>query len=327
MTAKHEPTMKTSSITLKSARVSNLLCSDTATSITRSIVSLAIQVLIVLYLVVPPARCQTGAGTALGFDGVNDYVSISNSAALNVFPLTVMGWIRNDDFGPVRGLVNKYAANSFNGYQIYLYEGTLHAWYFRTNGSQVWDGGRGLNGGFLPIFGWSHIAFTVDATGGKLYVNGALRDSRAWTGTAGAPTTTQEVRLGRYENNYYRGSMDEVSIWNVALSWNAIVNAMNRPLAASETGLIAYWRCDEGAGVSTADAVPNRAGNNRGTLIGGTTWEPSGVAIGPIVQTQPLIRQTITGATLGGSVTPQGRPTTMWFEWGTNSSYGNLTTR
>ena len=286
---------------------------------------LAFALLTAHWLVASSSQAQTGAGTALAFDGVNDYVSISNSVALNAFPLTVMGWIRNDEFGPDRGLVNKYAANSFNGYQIYLYEGTLHAWYFRDNTSHVWDGGRGLNGGFLSVFGWSHVAFTVDGAGGKLYVNGVLRDSRAWTGTAGPPTTAQEMRLGRYENNYFRGTMDEVSIWSVALSSNAIVNAMNRPLAASETGLIAYWRCDEGAGISTADAVPNRAGNNRGTLIGGTTWEPSGVAIGPIVQTQPLIRQTITGATLGGSVTPQSRPTTTWFEWGTNTSYGNLT--
>ena len=205
--------------------------------------SLGFVLLNTLMIAIPSARAQTGAGTALAFDGVNDYVSISNSAALNAFPLTVMGWIRNDEFGPDRGLVNKYAANSFNGYQIYLYEGTLHAWYFRDNTSHVWDGGRGLNGGFLSVFGWSHVAFTVDATGGKLYVNGGLRDSRVWTGTAGAPTTAQEMRLGRYENNYFRGSMDEVSIWSVALSSNAIVNAMNRPLVASETGLIAYWRC------------------------------------------------------------------------------------
>ena len=120
--------MKTNYITLKSARVSNLRCNDSGVSIMRCAISLAIQFLIVLYLLVPPARCQTGAGTALGFDGVNDYVSISNSAALNVYPLTVMGWIRNDEYGPDRGLINKYAANSFNGYQIYLYEGTLHAW-------------------------------------------------------------------------------------------------------------------------------------------------------------------------------------------------------
>jgi len=287
----------------------------------------ALVILAMLCLTISPARAQTGAGTALGFDGVNDYVSISNSAALNAFPLTVMGWIRNDEYGPDRGLVNKYAANSFNGYQIYLYEGALHAWYFRTNGSQVWDGARGLSGGFLSVFGLSHVAFTVDATGGKLYVNGVLRDSRAWTGTAGAPTTAQEVRLGRYDNNYYRGSMDEVSIWNVALSSNAIASAMNRRLATNETGLLAYWRFDEPSGIATADAVPNRAGNNLGTLVGGPTRMVSEVLIGPLVYTTLASQQGLTSARLNGTVTALGLDTTAWFEWGATTNYGNLTPR
>jgi hypothetical protein len=284
-------------------------------------------VFLAAFLSIPSSHAQTGAGTALSFDGVNDYVSISNSAALNVFPLTVMGWIRNDEYGPDRGLINKYAANSFNGYQIYLYEGTLHAWYFRTNGSQVWDGGRGLNGGFLSIFGLSHVAFTVDATGGKLYVNGVLRDSRAWTGTAGAPTTTQELRLGRFDNNFYRGSMDEVSIWNVALSSNAIASAMNRRLATNETGLLAYWRFDEPSGIATADAVPNRAGDNLGTLVGGPRRIVSEVQIGPLVSTTVATQQGLTSARLNGSVTvtAPGLNTTAWFEWGATTNYGSLT--
>lgn len=45
--------------------------------------------LLALLFLTGSARAQTGAGTALAFDGVNDYVSISNSAALNAYPLTV----------------------------------------------------------------------------------------------------------------------------------------------------------------------------------------------------------------------------------------------
>ena len=52
-------------------------------------VALALVFFAALWFVAPPAHAQTGAGTALAFDGVNDYVSISNSAALNAYPLTV----------------------------------------------------------------------------------------------------------------------------------------------------------------------------------------------------------------------------------------------
>ena len=44
--------------------------------------SVAVQFLFLFLFLVPSARCQTGAGTALKFDGMNDFVSIGNSPAL-----------------------------------------------------------------------------------------------------------------------------------------------------------------------------------------------------------------------------------------------------
>src|SRR5882762_226826 len=75
------------------------------------------------------AGAQTAAGTALSFDGVDDFVAISNSPALNLYPLTIMAWFRNGDANVDRGLVTKYVSNALNGYQIYFYQGTLRAWY------------------------------------------------------------------------------------------------------------------------------------------------------------------------------------------------------
>src|SRR6266545_3491759 len=76
-------------------------------------------------------RGQTGAGTSLSFDGLNGYVSVSNSPALNLYPLTVMGWFRSFDQGLDRGIVNKYVTGSLSGYQVYFNQGRVRAWYFR----------------------------------------------------------------------------------------------------------------------------------------------------------------------------------------------------
>src|SRR5687767_1239748 len=95
-----------------------------------------------------PARGQNGAGTALSFDGVDDFVSIANSPNLNVYPLTVMGWFQSSDQGLDRGMVNKYVVNSFNGYNVYFHQGRVRAWYFRDANNFVWDSGRGLDSGF-----------------------------------------------------------------------------------------------------------------------------------------------------------------------------------
>src|SRR5687768_10494137 len=102
-----------------------------------------------LWFVAPLARGQSGAGTALSFDGVDDHATIANSAALNVYPLTVMGWFRSFDQGFDRGIVNKYVVSSFNGYNVYFHQGRIRAWYFRDAANNVWDGGGGLDSGFV----------------------------------------------------------------------------------------------------------------------------------------------------------------------------------
>lgn len=197
----------------------------------------------------------------------------------------------------------------------------------RDGSNYIWDGGQGLDSGFVAGL-WLHFAFTVDATGGKLYINGGLRSSRAWTGTPGPTTQVQDLQFGRYANNFLRGELDEVSLWNVALSPSAIANSMNRRLEVNEPGLLAYWRFNEGSGASTVDAAPTPAGNNVATLFSGVSWLPSGGLVGPLVDTKGISGQTVNGqVNLTGEVNPLGRPTTAWFEWGTNTSYGNLTTR
>lgn len=281
---------------------------------------------LVFSLTATPGHAQTGAGSALMFDGVNDFAQVANSASLNAYPITIMGWLRSFDQGLDRGIVNKYPVSSFSGYNVYFHQGRVRAWYFRDGNNYVWDGGRGLDSGFVAGL-WLHFAFTVDATGGKLYINGVLRASQAWTGTPGPTTQPQEVQLGRYANNFLNGELDEVSIWNVALSQSTIAAAMNRKLAANENGLLACWRFDEGTGITAADLASSAAGNNVATLNGGIAWTPSGALLSPLVNTRDINSQTIHGGVgLRGEVNPMGRPTTAWFEWGTNTSYGNLTT-
>jgi sialidase-1 len=70
---------------------------------------------------------------------------------------------------------------------------------------------------------WHHVVYVVDAAGGRLYVDGQQRASRAWTGPPGAPTTTEGVRVARYVGafggvEYASGGIDDVRIYKRALS-------------------------------------------------------------------------------------------------------------
>jgi hypothetical protein len=63
----------------------------------------------------------------------------------------------------------------------------------------------------------------VDAAGGRLYVDGLQKASQPWTGSAGAPTTMQDVHLAHYPGvtggtSYLAGLIDEVRIYDRPLS-------------------------------------------------------------------------------------------------------------
>jgi hypothetical protein len=73
------------------------------------------------------------------------------------------------------------------------------------------------------------VAFVVDAAGGRLYVDGALAGSIAWTGTPGAPSTTQPLHLARYPRGfggaeYFSGLLDDARIYNRALTAEEVQN-------------------------------------------------------------------------------------------------------
>lgn len=268
---------------------------------------------------VPKAEAQTTAGNALMFHG-GAFVSMSNSAALNLYPLTIMGWVDNQSFGGgMPGLVSKFSFDGFRGYRLLIDSGQLRASYSRDFGSFLAD----VSGGFLP-FGWRHVAFTVDDSGGRIYVDGTLRGHQPWIGKPGPANNAEELWLGRSDFDFFFGAMDEMSLWNVALSPEQINSLQHRRLAANEPGLVAYWPFEEGFGNVTADLASTAGGDNMGRLFG-PAWIQSGALLSPVVYTFPLQRQTLTGATLSGSVTPSGLPTTAWFEWGTNGSLGNVT--
>jgi YD repeat-containing protein len=164
----------------------------------------------------------------LSFDGLSAYVNVPHTTALNAYPLTVAVWIKTNTTTGVRGIVNKYVAGSTNGYQVFLNNGTLCAWYLRDATNFVYDGTACT----LSIPGyadnqWHQVVFVVDGAGGRLYVDGLQKATLGWTGTTGAPNTTQPVHIGDYAGapgGLFSGLIDDVRIYNRALSSTEISN-------------------------------------------------------------------------------------------------------
>jgi hypothetical protein len=215
----------------------------------------------------------------LNLDGIDDFVSVPHSDVFNGDPsngpfLTATAWVRVDPRGS-GGLVNKYAAGSSNGWQMYLYNGELRAWYFASNarhvwGPTVWTDRRGLNAGPIDDGQWHHTAFQVDTSGGYLYVDGSLRASLRWTGSPGRCSTTLSLSFGQYAAEsvpgfqFLEGILGEVAFWRTDLPAGAIQQTM-RGEAYYPDFLVGRWRFDH----IEDSLVQDLSGKgNHGSLVG-----------------------------------------------------------
>jgi glucose/arabinose dehydrogenase/chitodextrinase len=168
-------------------------------------------------------------GSALSFNGASGLVTIPHSASLNLASsYTLEAWIK---------------PTALSGYQTILIKETSSGcrYWLQTNDSKISSGfNRGgcrehaSNTLAIPLNQWSHLAavFNDAANTYTLYFNGVAVTVQTETST---PTTnTQSLVLGQTAHGErWRGLIDEVRIYNRALSHAEIQADMNTPLGNS----------------------------------------------------------------------------------------------
>jgi hypothetical protein len=204
------------------------------------------------------AICPTG--TALQFDGIDDYVDCGSG---EVFPegnsdRTLSGWIKTTATG--LGQLLSYGTGA-TGQAMTLghYGGSVFvsAWaapQYSTSDFSVNDGK------------WHNIAFVLDSQVGKTYVDGLLRDSRTFSPN----TITSSSKIGSRLDaavEFFNGEIDEVAIYNRALSAEEIWVNMHKKLTGNELNLVAYWDFDEGEGQIVSDLSGNGNSGHLGNSV------------------------------------------------------------
>jgi sugar lactone lactonase YvrE len=218
-----------------------------------------------------------GAGNALDFDDSDDYVEIPYNADLNPAIFTVSLWTKiegglNTNRSPLTS-----RGSSLSGY--FIYAGSSNKWEFIVgNGTWQW-----MFGEDVVLNQWTHLAMTYDGTQMKAYINGILQNSLT---TSFSQNTTSPLRIGAGQTEstpsfIFNGKVDEVRIYNIALSTEEVRDVMCQRLNGNETGLVAYYRFDNVSGT----ALPDLSGNGYdGTLMNmdNSNWQTSGAALGDI---------------------------------------------
>jgi hypothetical protein len=132
---------------------------------------------------------------------------------------------------------------------------------------------------------WQHVAATFDHGNVNLYINGAL--AKTLTGALTPINSTQPVAFGRegsFAGGTLNGLIDEPRLWNIARSAAMIASSRGQRLSGAETGLVGYWRFDEGSGQTVYDATGRGNHGRLGETTGMDSWDPAWATNAPAVR-------------------------------------------
>ena len=175
-------------------------------------------------------------GNALSFNGINSYVELAKTDAYDSLTQgTIEAWVQWS--GP--GYASWFSADSgncLNPFEMAVDNGKF----------EVWAGSSGC-GATLNAYvaipnptAWHHLAYVVSSVGNTFYIDGVAQTATYVTGSAAstfffhtAAGGVTHYNIGRSVNNNsetFPGTIDELRIYNRALTPTEIQNDMHTPM-------------------------------------------------------------------------------------------------
>jgi len=164
-------------------------------------------------------------GMSYKFDGIDDYIQIPYSDDFNFSKtneFTLMTWAKVNSQPAAQAFASFY-------YIHYSYYYIFQSYILPSSiGIYVWNS-TGSTGCFVSSSNtgnWGFFTFVCNGTHIKLYKNGVLRKTCAFSGSIKSVTPSYKVCIGcRYPgDNTFNGTLDEVAIYNRSLSQEEIQN-------------------------------------------------------------------------------------------------------
>ncbi len=219
----------------------------------------------------------TGKGVilaqALNFDGTDDNVSFSTAFIATQTQTTLEAWVR-PELRTDGTTFNQFPNNIFSTDQPGSYGRGFGVNVTSTSSGislEYHNGFRYITYSFIPGT-WYHVAVVYTTTNIKTYVNGSIVDDF----NVGNGATNSVMQIGKHNNDgsygtkrFFKGSLDDIRIWTTARSCDEINQLRNCELAGNESGLVAYFKCNQGyfnENNSTVTTLISATGSNNGTL-------------------------------------------------------------
>jgi hypothetical protein len=188
-------------------------------------------------------------GTSLLLEGGQDHAVIpdnqSPSMDIRDKSFSIEMWVKHSGNSDDNArLIDKTNGNATNGgYEVYLVDDgerpqvTIN---LPTTFTKL-TSNRGI-----PQGRWTHLAFTYDGSELTIYINGRKDASTSAGGSVNGNGLSFVVGANTGRNDqFYRGRLDELAIWDDARTQNEIQQNYQQPLKGYEEDLKAYWRFND----------------------------------------------------------------------------------
>jgi Concanavalin A-like lectin/glucanases superfamily/HYDIN/CFA65/VesB-like, Ig-like domain len=154
-------------------------------------------------------------GQTAYFDGIDDYIDLGSNVGNGIRCISL--WAKPQEIFDYTSLITRNSFGESGEFTLTF-----------INGSVVW----GRRVGSIPYWvfsdpgtwtdGWYHIVGNIsEELGMQLYINGVACPSQSQTSTEPTDSRSEATSIGRwgdYDGRYFKGSIDEVRIYNRALS-------------------------------------------------------------------------------------------------------------
>ncbi len=231
----------------------------------------------------PTPRVPGRSGTAIRLTGTPDghltgdadYIQLPEGIVAGLTDITVAAWVNlnvRDDDARIFDFGQPGDAASDSMVRMYL---TTHGssgprFAITTSGAAGEQQVEATTA--LPTETWSHVAVTISAGVGTIYVDGVAAGSGRVTLTPSGLGTTVANWIGRAQYpqvdiKFLNGLVDEFQIFGRGLSVEEIASIAQSPDAAGVDDLVAWYRFGEVPGPTVTDSSGN---GNHGEFFGAT---------------------------------------------------------
>ncbi len=215
------------------------------------------------------------------------YIDCGNDNAFNLGgELTLEAWVRAYTFAENRKFLGKLLYNEpiDNGYVLGFENLHVYGEYFNPTLQQV---ARPGDGPMPPDSSFVHIVSTYSNTSGtiKNYVNGMLSGETSMFPNTAIVANDRPFIIGNAPwdllSYQFYGDMDEVRVWNIALTQEQVQQNMHNQLVGDEQGLVAYYNFNTASG----EVVPDASNNGFDGILSNydhisTSWAVSSAPVG-----------------------------------------------